>query len=90
MEQAKLLRPDVIVMDVDIPEMDGFEATSLILKDNPVTNTIITSTNTDSGIITKAMLAGVRFFLSKLINDEQIYETIQTLCNPPPMITLYD
>ena len=67
-ELAKELRPDIIIMDINMPDMDGLEAASLVTKAVPTAGVIMMSVQNDSDYLNKAMLAGARFFLSKPVN----------------------
>ena len=78
-EQAKELRPDIIIMDINMPDMDGLEAASLVTKAVPTAGVIMMSVQNDSDYLNKAMLAGARFFLSKPVNMDQLYTTIRTV-----------
>lgn len=78
-EQAKELRPDIIIMDINMPDMDGLEAASLVTKAVPTAGVIMMSVQNDSDYMTKAMLAGARFFLSKPVNMDQLYNTIRSV-----------
>lgn len=78
-EQAKELRPDIIIMDINMPDMDGLEAASLVTKAVPTAGVIMMSVQNDSDYLNKAMLAGARFFLSKPVNMDQLYSTIRTV-----------
>lgn len=78
-EQAKELRPDIIIMDINMPDMDGLEAAGLITKAVPTAGVIMMSVQNDSDYMTKAMLAGARFFLSKPVNMDTLYSTIRNV-----------
>jgi len=77
--QAKELRPDIIIMDINMPDMDGLEAAGLITKAVPTAGVIMMSVQNDSDYMTRAMLAGARFFLSKPVNMDQLYATIRNV-----------
>ena len=61
-QQAK---PDVIVMDINMPDMDGITATQEIKKKSPYIQVVILSVQSDPSYMRKAMLAGARDFLTK-------------------------
>ena len=62
---AKDLRPDVVLMDINMPDIDGITATELIRQDNPATQIVILSVQGDPNYMRRAMLAGARDFLTK-------------------------
>ena len=64
-EQAEELKPDVIVMDVSMPKMDGIEATRLIKEQNPGIKIIGLSAYRDSAHVTSMIEAGASGFVCK-------------------------
>jgi len=58
-------RPDVVLMDINMPDMDGITATEKIRAKLPATQIVILSVQSDSNYMRKAMLAGARDFLPK-------------------------
>ena len=64
-EMSQQNKPDVIVMDINMPDMDGIAATEIIRKKVPFTQVIILSVQNDQSYMRKAMLVGARDFLSK-------------------------
>jgi pilus assembly protein CpaE len=64
-QQALQVKPDVIVMDINMPDMDGITATQEIKKKSPYIQVVILSVQSDPSYMRKAMLAGARDFLTK-------------------------
>ncbi|MHB0923287.1 MAG: AAA family ATPase [Bellilinea sp.] len=58
-------KPDVVIMDINMPDMDGISATEAIRKKVPYVQTIILSVQADPSYMRRAMLAGARDFLTK-------------------------
>src|SRR5215213_8795574 len=77
--QAHELRPDIVIMDINMPDMDGIQATSEITKALPTAAVIMMSVQNDPDYLRKAMLAGARNFLTKPILPDELYNTIRTV-----------
>ncbi|MBC8171732.1 MAG: response regulator [Anaerolineae bacterium] len=76
-DQAKDLRPDIIIMDINMPDMDGLQATSFINKSVPTSAVIIMSVQDDVDYFRRAMNAGARDFLKKPVDMDELYNTIR-------------
>jgi DNA-binding NarL/FixJ family response regulator len=64
-ELAGTLRPDVVVMDVAMPELNGIEATRRLTADNPHTRVVALSMHKDSVYVREILRAGARGYLLK-------------------------
>ncbi|HJW90389.1 MAG TPA: response regulator [Anaerolineales bacterium] len=62
---ARETRPDVILMDINMPDMDGITATEIVRQEIPATQIVILSVQSDPNYMRRAMLAGARDFLTK-------------------------
>ncbi len=70
---ATELDPDVILMDINMPDIDGITATELVRKKLPYVQVVILSVQSDQSYMRRAMLAGARDFLNKPpLGDELI------------------
>lgn len=78
-EMATEYKPDVIIMDINMPDMDGLQATSLINKSVPQSAVIMMSVQDDADYMRRAMLAGARDFLAKPVNIDDLTNTIRTV-----------
>ncbi|KQX56608.1 response regulator [Paenibacillus sp. Root444D2] len=74
-------RPDVVLMDIRMPGMDGVEGTELILKALPETKVLILTTFDDAELILRVLEKGVHGYLLKDMPSEAIVSAIQTVYN---------
>jgi pilus assembly protein CpaE len=73
---AKEARPDIVLMDINMPVVDGIRATEEITLSVPETAVIIMSVQGEMEYVRKAMTAGARDFLSKPFNGDELTRTI--------------
>jgi two-component system response regulator NreC len=64
-ELAASLRPDVVVMDVGMPVLNGIEAAKTIVSQHPTTAVVILSMHSDESYVMRALKAGARGYLLK-------------------------
>ena len=78
-EQAKSLRPDLIVMDVSMPNMNGLEATRIILHQSPETRVLISSQNDPDIVRRQSVEANVHGFVAKSDIHRELIEAIERI-----------
>jgi pilus assembly protein CpaE len=75
------LKPDVVLMDINMPGMDGIMATEAIFDSVPDTAIIIISIQGEPEYLRKAMAAGARDYLVKPLSSNDLSETIRRVSN---------
>ena len=78
-EQFRVHRPDITLMDLQMHEMDGLGALSAICAEFPEARVIILTTFTSDVQILRAMKLGARAYLVKSLLDKELLETIRTV-----------
>ncbi|MEO7767289.1 MAG: response regulator transcription factor [Ferruginibacter sp.] len=78
LNMLKVIQPDVILLDIQMPVMDGIGALPEIKKNWPQIKVIMLTMMDDHSMITKLMELGANSYLSKTSDSEVIYEAIKT------------
>ncbi|HET6531304.1 MAG TPA: response regulator transcription factor [Actinoplanes sp.] len=76
---AVRLGPDVVVMDVQMPRLNGVEATRALVADAPETGILVLTMSEDDGTVFAAVRAGARGYLVKGAEQEEIVRAITTV-----------
>jgi DNA-binding NarL/FixJ family response regulator len=79
LEQATLYRPDVVMMDLHMPHVDGVEATRGICTELPDTGVLVLTTYVDDTDLFPALQAGARGYLTKDATAEEIRAAIHAV-----------
>ena len=77
LRQVEALRPDVVLMDVRMPEMDGLEATRLLSASHPEVKVIILTAFEDDETVFEGLKAGARGYLLKDISSEEMAQAVR-------------
>ncbi|MBT2727214.1 response regulator transcription factor [Bacillus sp. ISL-75] len=78
-ELAEQLKPNIILMDINLPEMSGIEATKRIVPTNPDIGILVLTMYDDDSSVFAAMRAGARGYLLKEANRNEIVRAIQAV-----------
>ncbi len=83
---VKKLRPNVILMDIKLPHMDGIAATRQIHAECPQTNVLILSSYEDEAHVIEAIQAGANGYLSKMLPASELVNALKTFAHSGVMI----
>jgi DNA-binding NarL/FixJ family response regulator len=79
--KMRIKLPDVLLMDIRMPEMDGINAISLLRKEYEEVRIIVLTMYDDQEMISKMMEMGANAYLTKTTDPEEIYNAILTCMN---------
>ena len=78
-EQCKSLRPDIVVLDVSMPRLNGLEAARLIRRENPESKIVIITQHDSPQIRSAALDAGARAFVTKSAVGSELVSALRNL-----------
>lgn len=86
-QMAKEHQPDIILMDINMPGIDGIGASQQITESVPSVQIIIMSVQSDPNYLRRAMMAGARDFLTKPFGGDELVAAIRRVHDKRPTIT---
>jgi two-component system, NarL family, response regulator NreC len=81
LRKVEELQPEVVVMDISMPELNGIEATELIRKRSPHTQVVILSMYSNQERVWRALRAGAHGYIQKKSAGKDIIDAIRTVHN---------
>ncbi len=87
LQQTRLLKPDLILMDVNMPRMNGLEATRLIKTEMPETKIVILTVSDDDENLFEAIKSGAHGYLLKSMASQTFFEVLKGVAQGDAPIT---
>jgi two-component system, NarL family, response regulator NreC len=84
---AKELTPDVVVMDIAMPQLNGIDATAQVLKASPSTKVLILSMHNDESYILRALEAGAKGYILKETAEDYLLSAIRGVAQGKPFFS---
>lgn len=84
---AQELNPDVVIMDIAMPNLNGIQATTQITKQNSAANVIILSMHSDESYLTRALAAGAKGYLLKDNAEVDLSRAVQVVAQGKPFFS---
>ena len=81
-EKYRALQPDLVTMDIVMPERNGIEALGEILREYPAANVIMCSALGQEALVIQAVETGAREFIVKPFKEERVLEVIRRVIGP--------
>jgi two-component system, NarL family, response regulator NreC len=84
---AESLRPDIVIMDIAMPNLNGIDATAQIVKTNPRIGVILVSMHSDDSYLSRALNAGAKGYLLKETADVDVARAIESAAEGKPFFS---
>jgi len=84
---AEELVPDIVIMDIAMPSLNGIQAAAQIIKALPQTGIIMLSMHSDETYITRTLAAGARGYLLKDNAEVDLYRAVQVVAQGKPFFS---
>ena len=78
-EKYNELQPDIVTLDITMPEMDGITALKAIMKIDPDASVVIVSAMGQESYVREAVMAGAKNFIVKPFNKEHVLKVLNSL-----------
>ena len=80
-EKTLQLKPDLVLLDVSMPIMNGLQAAKVIRQVSPTTKIVILSMHDSAQIVKESKLAGAHAYLTKACAPDELRTVIVDVCN---------
>jgi len=84
---AKRLQPDIVVMDLSLPALNGLDAARQILKDSPAIEVLVLTMHHSEELARNALQAGARGYVLKSDADQNLIAAVESLRQHKPFLT---
>ena len=81
LEIIKTKKPDLVILDISMPEMDGIELSKILKKDFPEVKILVVSTHSNIKIISRLIRIGVNGYLLKNAEKSELLTAIRTIAS---------
>jgi DNA-binding NarL/FixJ family response regulator len=85
--KAEQFKPDIVILDITMPELNGVEAARRILRASPNTEILVLSVHYSDQLIRDILDAGVRGYIVKSDSDRDLVIAVEALANHKPFFT---
>ncbi len=86
---ARTLQPDVVLLDIHMPDGSGIEAVAAIKQDRPQSQVVILTSDEDESVLRSAVQAGVTGYLSKHESAAQVVQAVRSAARGEALIAPY-
>ena len=86
-DQARHLKPDVVLMDLNMPEMNGLDATRLLTAQQPETRVVILTASEDDADLFEAIKSGAQGFILKNLDSAEFFRLLEGVARGEPALT---
>jgi DNA-binding NarL/FixJ family response regulator len=85
--RAARLRPDVVLMDLNMPEMNGLDATRLISAEHPDIKVVVLTASEDDADLFEAIKSGAQGYLFKNLASDELFRLLEGVARGEPALT---
>jgi DNA-binding NarL/FixJ family response regulator len=86
-EMARHFKPDIVLMDLTMPEMGGLDATRVLVADDSDTRVVVVTASEDDADLFEAIKSGAQGFIPKNLEASQFFELLDGVIRGEPALT---
>jgi len=86
-ELARSLKPDIVLMDLSMPELDGLSATRLISADQPAVKVVVLTASDEDAKLFEAIKSGAQGYLLKNLESDEFFALLEGIGRSEPGLT---